>query len=378
MVALTVVGCGRIERKTAFDPTTINELTAYLLANQQAPEDYVVSRFKEHDVVFLGELHRIKHDPELVQHLIPLLYQSGVYTLATEFARKQDQLLIDSLLGGVTYDESLARLIMFHQVVDWAYREYVDIFKAAWLLNYSLPDNARKFRVLGLNCSPDWSVMKSPADRDVDSLKRLVWGGCTEKDWADVILRQVSNGEKILVYCGMHHAFTEFLQPIVDDTGGFIRFEEDRVGRHVYNAIGKRTFTISLHSPWYGPRDYSLLVRPADGIVDEAMKSLGSRFEPIGFDVVGSPFANIAPRDAVYRAGYDNFTLGKFCDGYICQKPFSEYEVVSYIDSFITESNLQYAQQQSPNPKFRNATVEEFEEAFKQQLYDWRQTYRGM
>ena len=376
---LVIVGCSKVEKSESRHQALIDELKAYILANQQSPEDYVIGKCKDHDVVFLGEMHRVKHDPELVQRLIPLLYENGVYTLATEFARREDQPLIDSLLSGEVYDEQLARLITFKQFVHWAYQEYVDIFKAVWTVNQSLQRDARKFRILGVNCSPDWSIMKTPADREVDSLKRLVWGGCGEKDWAEVILEQVNKGEKVLVYSGMHHAFSEYLQPIVDDTGGFIRFENNRLGRHVYEAIGKRAITIFLHSPWIGARGYNDdSFRPVDGIIDEVMQSLGRQFKPVGFDVTGSPFAKLAPQNTVYRAGYENFTLGTFCDGYIYQKPFREYEPVTFIDSFVTEENLDYARRQTPNPSYRYFTVEIYHSIGKEELSKKRRLWRGL
>ena len=377
VLLIIIIGCVKVEKGADTHQALIDELKAYILAHQQSPEGYVISKFKEHDVVFLGEMHRVKHDPELIQKLIPLLHENGIYIMATEFARSEDQPLIDSLLCGEVYDEQLARLITFKHYVQWAYQEYVNIYKAAWALNQFLPNDARRFRVLALNCSPDWSVMKTPADREVDSLPRLVWGGCGDRDWADVILKQVEKGEKVLVYSGMHHAFSEYLQPIVNDTGGFIRFENDRIGRYVYEAIGKRAVTIYLHSLWWSAEGYKHnYVRPVDGIVDNVMASLGEQFKPVGFDVAGSPFGKLAPRDAVYCAGYENFTLGNYCDGYIYQKPLREYEVVTFIDNFVTEANLDVAQQQAPDPWFRNAPVEDFVKWGREWLNQWQKRYR--
>ena len=53
------------------------ELLGYLEKNFRTPEDYVLSKFKDHEIVFIGEYHRIRHDVLLIQHLIPLLYKSG-------------------------------------------------------------------------------------------------------------------------------------------------------------------------------------------------------------------------------------------------------------------------------------------------------------
>ncbi len=81
------------------DPVLQSKLAAWLEVEGDAPEDYVVGLFSDHDVVFLGEQHRVKHNVLLVQSLIEPLYETGVRTLATEFGRREDQALIDSLLS---------------------------------------------------------------------------------------------------------------------------------------------------------------------------------------------------------------------------------------------------------------------------------------
>ena len=42
-------------------------LAAHLKSHWKTPEDYVISKFKKYNIVFLGEFHRITHDVELVQ-----------------------------------------------------------------------------------------------------------------------------------------------------------------------------------------------------------------------------------------------------------------------------------------------------------------------
>jgi hypothetical protein len=62
----------------------------------------------------------------------------------------------------------------------------------------------------------------------------------------------------------------------------------------------------------------------------------------------------------VYSLGYDTFTLATLCDGYICQARLSDYEGVTPIDEFVSGSNLGDARAQSPDPRFRTASVEDF------------------
>ncbi len=351
------------------DPKVMDQLKVYLHSHYMTPEDYVISKFQDHDVVFLGEHHRIKHDPELVQTLIPRLYGKGVFTLATEFARHEDQPLIDRLLNAPAYDEALARQITFNFAVYWGYQEYVDVFKAAWRLNHQLPSKSRKFRILGLNCSPDWSVIRNEEDEHNHELRVKVWHGCGEEQWAKVILDEVvAKKEKALVYSGMHHAFTEYRQPQIKESEGkqvFAGFGGDvRVGNYVYNAIGKRAFTISLHYPWISSEGYDKpSTYAADGYIDAVMAEVEPRFQRVGFDIRGTPFGDLPGDKSVYKYGYEKFTLSVFCDGYIFQRPLREYEGVTPIKDFVNQENLAQARAQFPNPRARHATVEQLNQA---------------
>ena len=367
-IVLTLLSCTNTE-KSQVSQEQLKELQEYITDNHKSPEDYVVDKFNDHEVVILGEMHRCLHDPIFIQKLIPVLHKNGINYLATEFARREDQPLIDSLLKGDIYNDALAQQITFKQFVHWGYREYVDIYKAAWELNQTLQEDEKPFTILAGNDSPDWSVMQTEGDREIDSLKRLVWQGGGEKYWAETILHQVEQGNKVLVYCGMHHAFSEYLQPIVRNDGKFIRFEENRMGRYLYNELDKNVITVFMHGIWLGKGGYnSGRVRPVDGIIDLVMESLDDEFKPVGFDIKDSPFGKLEAQNAVYAHGYDPFTLEKYCDGWIYTKPFKEYQTVSYIDGFINEDNIKHAQQQSPNPYFRDKSVKYFEESITDEL----------
>jgi len=364
VIALLLLSSPPQSDQPKHDRNTIEQLNAHLRSHYMTPEDYIISKFKDHEVVFLGENHRYKHDVELVQGIIPRLYQAGVFTLATEFARREDQPLVDRLLNGPTYDEALARQITFNQYVFWGYQEYVDVFKAAWRLNHGLPGTRRKFRILGVNCSPDWSVVQKEEDLYHDpKIMAKVWHGCSEEQWAKVILDEVvAKGEKALVYSGMHHAFTEYRQPVYSEAKrSFVRFGDVRMGNYVYNAIGKRAITISLHGIWYSSEGYSRpSVYAADGYIDAVMAEVDPGLRRAGFDTGGTPFGNLPGTTTVYKYGYDKFSLSVFCDGYVYQLPLSQYEGVTPIKDFVNQANLSTARAQSPEPKFKHASADDF------------------
>jgi hypothetical protein len=360
VLALVLSSCTHKSPLPRLEPAQRASLTAWLDVHGQPPRDYVVGLFARHDVVFLGECHRVKHDVLFVPSLFRPLYDAGVRTFATEFARREDQRLIDSLMAAPEWHEELGRRIVFNQYVEWGYEEYVGLFRAAWELNHSLPPGVPCFRVLGVNDSPDWSVVKTEADLDDPKVKAQVWRGGGERFWAEVILQAVASGQKVLVYSGMHHAFTAFRQPIVSQ-GKFIRFEDERMGNYVCRALGKRAVTVFLHAPWAGSEGYGdRLVYPGGGILDALMLGLPSGPRSVGFDLEGSPFGEIRPRDTVYAAGYDDFRVSMFCDGWIYFTPLSASRGVTPIRDWINPDNLAQARLQTGYLPARGFSVAQY------------------
>ena len=326
------------------DPDLRKRLVSYLETHHRSPEDYIASKFADHDIVFVGEYHRIKHNPQLIAKLVPVLHRKGVTILGIEFARFEDQPLIDKLLSGNTYDEAIAREVQFRSTPEWSYQEYLDIYRAAWKLNSSMPARAKKFRIMGLGCSPNWSLVKTPEDWDNPKVRVKVWPpGGPDKFMADVIQNQIlAKGEKALVYCGRHHAFTEYQQPIVDEKAHkFIRFETERAGNFIYRSIGKRAITILLHAPWSGHEGYGTgIVYPADGAIDALLRVLPRRLRSGGFDTRGTPFGELTGATGIYSQGYEHFTLQAMCDGYVVEKPFSQFEGVTPAPGYLNAENI--------------------------------------
>ncbi len=344
----------------SLDPDLKAKLTQHIVEHYRTPEEYVIGKFADHDIVFLGEYHRIKHDVELVHNLIPLLYKNGIYNLGIEFADYLDQDAIDHLIALDTYDDSLACQIQFNQDPFWGFEEYIDIFRIAWCLNHRLPKDARKFRVIGLNAKSDWSYVKTEEDRKNPEIMKKVWKyGYSDEVMAEVIMKEfVDKGEKALIYSGRNHAYTEYRQPVYDESEGkFVRFVEDRMGNRVYDQIGKRCITIFLHQPWPSSEGYGKpYVYPADGIIDALMAQMEPRYRRVGFDIKGTPFEKLPGKTSLWKYGYDEFTLGMYCDGYIYQKPLSKYKGVTVVPEFINENNRLDAIAQSANPQAKDTS----------------------
>lgn len=357
LLILAIINCNNNKSKTnPLDDQLIAELKSYILENHQTPEKYIISKFYDHDIVFVGERHRLRHDVKLIRDLIPLLYENGIYDLGIEFANFRQQGKIDSLIFAAEYDEDLARLIQFKQWPFWGYQDYIDIYKAAWKFNISLPEDARKFRVVGLNALMDWSYIWSEEDRNnPEIMKKAFPDGNGDKYMAKVILDEfVAKGDKALIYTGINHAYTRYHQPFQRD--GKWKFVTNRMGNVVYNSIGNKCMTIFLHSPWWSKKSQGEYTFAVDTVIDKLMLYLEPKYIRAGFNVIGTPFENLTGESSWWSNGYKNFTLSDYCDGYIIQMPLHQYEGVSVAEGFFTEENRVAAASQSANPKTKDIT----------------------
>jgi len=329
------------------------KLVEYLKSHWKTPEDYVVEKFSQYDIVFIGEYHRIKHDLELIHNLIPRLYKAGVYNLGIEFGNYELQDKVDSLITGKEYNEDLARWLMFKFATFWQYKEYIEIYKKAWELNRSLPEGAPKFRVVNLGYRENWNLFKGKWTPEIQ--KKVFYNGDRDEYMAKVIFKEfVEKGEKALIYSGLNHSFTHYYQPLYNfKKKEFKGFVKTRMGNLIYAKIPDRVFNIILHHPWYTKKGgfFPRETYPVEGVIDSVMKEFKDK--RVGFDVKGSPFGELRDDNSYYSVGYDDFTLETICDGYIFQKHLKDYEGCTVDENFITKENIDEAIEFLPNYKIR-------------------------
>jgi hypothetical protein len=317
------------------------------------PEDFVVEQFSTHTVVLLGEMHYCKHDPELVGRLIPRLVEADVWALGFEYARREDQPLIDRLLTQDFFDDSLARLILL-KFLNWGYLEYLKIFRSAWDVNRTEP----RFQILGLNDSPNWGLLQSAEDWKNAELRKAVWSGGGEALWAQVVLDEVRQGRKVLVYCGLNHAFPRYLHLEYDKDGCILGEREPTLGNYLYRELGDAVYSIALHCPWPSRKGYGRTpqVLPADGVLDERLSSERN----VAFAVRGTRWGELTAKNSLYSLGCENLVLQDLVDGYVYAKPFQEYESVTPIKDFIGSDNVEEARARASDFQLRTGSVEDF------------------
>jgi hypothetical protein len=339
----------KIMREVSHDEK--NELIDYLRSNWETPENYIISKFSDYDIVFVGEAHHIKHDVELIHTLIPMLYENGVYNLGIEFGCYEYQDKVDSLITADAYDEDLARWLLFKWGSYWPYKEYLDLYKTAWELNNSLSDDAPKFRIIHLDYRVNWTFIKK--DTPASRLKKVFHKGERDVHMAKVILDEIARkNQKALIYAGQQHAATHYYHPRYDFTRKkFLHFNKDVMGNLVYRQIPDRVFNICLHYPWPTLNSLTEFNYPVGGVIDTIMKEFEDK--RVGFDVQNTPFGKLRDDSAFYSAGRKIFELSEFCDGYVYQKHIGDYEGCSVDFSFITQENMEEAIDYLPNPRLK-------------------------
>jgi hypothetical protein len=311
----------------------VNRMHAYVVKHHQAPDDYVISKFKDHDIIFLGESHRARQNLEFLQGLVPKLYAAGVYNLAFEFVSYADQSKVDSLLIAPDYDEALALDLLYNSPgLAWVTQEYADVFKAVWKLNHKLPFGAHRFRVVGVMDYPTTDKYAEEHPEKYLQRERMHLGGLEKHDaanmfWPQVISKEIlAKDEKALVYCGFFHAFTKFL---------LTREDQNTIsaGNFIYDYIHDRTLTLAMNNSFRGVER-----RP----LDELFKSLPVGLRQAGVDVAGTPLGELPvdlPGYAFLSHRSSSLTLSDMVDGVVYLVPATEMKPMRFAERFITSQN---------------------------------------
>jgi heme-binding uptake protein ChaN (Tiki superfamily) len=293
-------------------PAAPDALRDHLRQHGKPPATYLLAKLDDHRIVIAGENHWQRHDAQLIGDLAPELRRRGV-ALAMEFFPVSSQGDIDALISGPEWNPELANAIM--RAGDWPYVQYRDILRRAW--EASRAPGAQPLKVLALGPPADWREQGIRYDAFM----------------ADHVRAYATDEQhRILVYCGMHHAFTRYLQVERFGRGRATEFM-DRMGNILWRQFGQEVFLVALHKPegcGAGEDAFATLCAPLDGAVDcAAVRNSGT---PVGFDILGSPIAE-TQLDAknFYAKGHPLLRMIDFADGYVWQAPVDDAGMVELI-----------------------------------------------
>lgn len=296
----------------AAHPQTDSIIATYLESHSRTPVDYVLSSATSHRVTIVGEAHWLERDVNLVVALIPALQKAKI-DLAVEMFPALEQSRIDELITASKWDEQKANRIM--RAAAWPYQEYRDLLHASWLANQGAEP---RMKIVSLGPPPNWRELLLPRGITYDAFM------------ADLVAKHINQTHRrVVVYCGMHHAFTRYYMSELDNAGK-TRAYMDRMGNILSRQFGEQVFLIALHKPiWCGNPAQPSYCLPFGGRIDCAGVKVG---HPIGFDVVGSPLAELRfePGD-YYSYGHHSLRFVDYVDGYVWSGPIETVRLAKII-----------------------------------------------
>lgn len=305
-------------------------LLAHWESHPKPPVNYVVECFQRgNHWVFLGEYHRVRQDINLVLDLIPVLHRNTeVRCLALEFLTREGTEEANRLVTQATFDRYKAMEFFRRQDTTWDYEEYFDILETVWRSNRELGASRGYFRLVGLQPAIDWELLNYG---DAESSRREK----EKQDHYDSFMatalddQVLSKGVPALIYTGIAHSTAKFKEYWIGTDRQLVR-----MGNLVYREPYKsRMWFIALHAPFFdsGTRRE---VYPFNGILDRLMPLYR---QDLGFDVVGSPFANLRDRNPSPHS-QTAYAFGELFDGYIIHKtPIREYQGITRIPDWIND-----------------------------------------
>jgi hypothetical protein len=305
-------------------------LKSFIEKSGKEPSQYIVDKFKSKDIIILSEFNRLKHEVDFVKSIIPNLYRNGIYTLAMEFGNKEDQNRMNKLLGAEYFNRELAIDILrnFTEYGIWGYKEYLEIFKAAWSVNQSLTPSSQKFNIILLSSSDGYGSGKMIQKNQ--SMAKIIEKEILSKD------------KKALVYITSMHSENSLSSIDLKGTKKNEILKNNCLANVLKEKYPNRIHSVLFHSPWamVGKNDFALtgVIKPLDGEIDAAIDLAGKN--PVAFDVYDSPIKDLSEKRSVYYEMNKDYTVKCVCDGYIYLKPYEDYEYVTWIPDFITDNYL--------------------------------------
>ena len=300
-----------------------------------SPFDYLSQKIKQYNVVSLGEDHWIKDHMLFLADYLDYVANDTTFhidALAWESGNSIDQKKADTLMMSKTFREDLALLILRDapDTYGWPYKEAMEDIKALWRYNRA---QGKFTRLLLLD--PPYMLQLLDGDKYEYTLSR-------DQSTANKIAGYVGQNKKVLYYAGSSHTQRQFHCSYNAKSGMY--HVQATAGKILSVLYPNRVFSIKLWGGLMGNNGYIPATddfrweRCGDGLADEAFRQNGDR--PVGFDIAGSPFANILISDffhfqysermlsksngSPFRA---NESLGDRVDGIIFFRPVNEFSI---------------------------------------------------
>ncbi|MGZ3999724.1 MAG: RDD family protein [Mucilaginibacter sp.] len=331
--------------KIANDSLYVN----WLNKNAQSPKDYAVAMAKEHAVTLFGESHDLKDNLDFFNSIInDLYYKAGVRCIAMEVMPAAMNNKIVKLVDGKDYNEKLAMEIARSQGwKTWGDKEYWDVLKTVWKLNKSLPENAKKMRLVGID--DDWEMAnivllniggdkKGPTPfvekfRVFPMVKDMFNGAFRDNIMAHNIEKEtIEKGDKGVVWVGSAHTPQQYAWPQV--VNHKIVALNMRMGLLLNQKYKDKIFQIQLFHPFDPENDNKNCPPVFQIFIEKIMAKRGNT--PTGFSIKKSPYENLRDSCSGYFEFYPTIDYGDLAQGLIFLKPFKDLKHCTWTKGYIS------------------------------------------
>lgn len=361
-IAWALAACVIVPAKGTSQAPPPEVLQGWWQEKGQPPVDYLVSKFDRHDWVFVGEYHRIRDDLDLLIELIPALHsRTAVRHLAVEFLCRTASATANELLTAPTHERRDVINFLQSQSPDWAYEEYIELFRTTWESNRVFGEERGLFKFVGLHPCIDWEVVNYSPDSAAIAAQIEARDRYDEIMARELIANVLEAGLPALVYTGIAHSTARFVEYRSGTAEQLVR-----MGNIVLREPwADRMFFIALHAPFWDAGTGNDIY-PFDGYLDRAMRLHRA---PVGFDVVGSPVEHLTHEQRSERS----ITAHKFAelyDGYVMHaRPLKEAVGATCVSDWIlTEDELRHFWRNLPNKaaseRFSRVSLAEFRRDF--------------
>jgi uncharacterized RDD family membrane protein YckC len=323
---------------------------AWIKEKGLSPEDYLVKIAASHKVTLLGEMHDQKENLEFFNRVIPGLYfKAGVRCIGMEVMPACLNERIKKLINNPQYDEKLAMEIARSQPWrGWGDKEYWAVLKTVWKLNKSLPANAPKMRLTGLDGDwdgPDIGLLniggnkKGPTPftekfRVFPAIKAMLIATSREGIMAHQIEQEMlEKGDKGVVLVGFAHTMPQLGRPIIKNRK--VVAVQERMGMFLGQKYHDDIFQVELFQPldpYTDNKAHPPLMQP---FIQNVIEKTGAG--AVGFSVKNSPFGLIRDRYSEYFELYPTICYGDIAKGIIFLKPLNKMNPCTWTDGYISD-----------------------------------------
>ena len=366
------------------DPSTVKDVSLlsdsqfvnWLDKNAQTPEDYALQTAATHQITLFGEIHENADNLQFFNKIIePLYFKSGIRVIAMEVIPASMNKKVDILVNGKTYDSKLALEIARSQCWKmWGFKEYWDVLETVWKLNRSLPKDAQRMMVVGLDGDwelPNISLLGLSQDskgrspfwekfRFFSVIKDIPTQLYRDEMMARNIEREViDKNQKAVVLIGFNHTLINYTNAEIKNNK--IVAVKPRFGVLLSQKYKNKVFQIELFQRLDINEENIKCKSSIDAFLDSVMSK--RKNQPVGFTIAASPFDKIRDSCSMFFTKFPAISYGDIAQGLIFLKPFNERKQCTWLKGYISdEMFMKYKPMydlvfgKNPKIKFKNAT----------------------